>query len=592
MRRIIHTLLAAVLLTLAACAAAQHRTADSAPATYTVSDSYAATYRHGAVASDHPVASAAGAEMLALGGNAVDAAVATSFCLSVVRPYSCGIGGGGFMLIHHPGDGREPALTVALNYRETAPAAVDRDYYVNLEDAPNDASRFGVHAVAVPGTVRGLLYALEHHGTLDRATVLAPAIRAAVEGFPADANFCSAVDALETARREHPRIRDTTEYIWNTVCHGGALALGDRVTNPQQAEALRLIAEHGDAAFYSGPIAEAIASVMQQRSGPITARDLADYSMRIESPLRSTFLGRQIIAMPPPSSGGVAMQQILGLLDRRLDDIRGERSTLFTPTDADYIHVLTEAMKHAFADRAEHLADDDFVEVPVDRLTSAAYLGELASRIDLTTTLDRFAYGSVQPAPADSGTSHLCVIDADGMAVSCTETINTIFGSCVEAPGYGFALNNEMNDFTTIPGEPNVYGLMQSDRNLPEPGKRPLSSMSPTIVLNDGHVELIAGASGGPRIITGTLQCMLNSLLFEMPARAAVRRARIHHQWMPNVLQFEQDWPDETVVSAMQRRGHETGTRDEVGVVQMIRVTPVGIEAVSDPRKGGRPAGQ
>jgi len=578
-------------LSLSACTTPPSSSDGLAPAEFSLADSYAGTFQHGAVASDHPVASAAGAEMLALGGNAVDAAVATSFCLSVVRPYSCGIGGGGFMLIHLPADGRQPPRTIALNYRETAPAAVDRNYYVELDDAPEDASRYGVHAVGVPGTVRGLLYALEHYGTLNRATVLEPAIRAARDGFTADPNFLNAMRALQEARDEQPHIRATSAYLWNTLCKGGTLELGDTITNPQQARALEMIADHGDEAFYRGLIAEAIASLMREHDGPIAEYDLATYTMRIEQPLRSTFLGRDVLIMPPPSSGGVAMAQILGLVERRIAAFDGRHRARRSPMDANYLHVLAESMKHAFADRAEYLADDAFVDVPIARLISAAYLDELARRIDMTTTLQRYDYGSVEPAPDDSGTSHLCVIDANGMAVSCTETINTRFGSCVEVPGYGFALNNEMNDFTTIPGEPNVYGLMQSVRNLPEPGKRPLSSMSPTIILRDGQVELLAGASGGPRIITGTLQCLLNTMLFEMPARRAIRRARIHHQWMPDVLQFERDWHDENVVDALRQRGHETGNRDAVGVVQMIRVTPDGIEAVSDPRKGGRPAG-
>jgi gamma-glutamyltranspeptidase/glutathione hydrolase len=539
-----------------------------------------------AVAADHPVASAAGAEMLYIGGNAVDAAVATSFCLSVVRPYSCGIGGGGFMLIHlPPNDQRPQSRQIAINYRETSPATVGRDYYINLDDA--EASRFGVHAVGVPGTVAGLLYVLDTYGTLDRATVLAPAIRAAEDGFAADAHFVHVAEVLRDRLAERPHLRDAGSYLLEHVCRGGELAVGDRITNPRQAKALRLIAEEGGSAFYEGPIAEAIVDVMGRNGGAITAADLAGYEPRIEEPLRGTFRGRTVIAMPPPSSGGVAMLQILGILGCLDLDL-----TTLDLNQPRYVHLVTEAMKHAFADRAEWLADTAFVDVPIDRLLSHSYLRERAAAFDPDGTLERFEYGSVTPAGEDAGTSHFCVIDSEGMAVACTETINLEFGSLVEVPGFGFALNNEMDDFTTIPGEPNAFGLRQSAKNLPEPGKRPLSSMSPTIVLDGDEVALIAGASGGPRIITGTLQCVLDHLLFDISPERAVGQPRFHHQWMPNVLQFEHRWTDESTIRAMQRLGHETGRRDDVGVVQMITVGATGIRAASDPRKGGRPAGR
>lgn len=576
---------------LVACSAQPSTSDERPPASFTLADNYADTFQHGAVACDHAIASQAGLEMLLAGGNAVDATVAASFCLSVVRPYSCGIGGGGFMIIHEPGDERRPARAIALNYRESAPSAVGPDYYVNLKNTDKHPSRFGVHAVAVPGTVRGLLFALEHYGTMDRATVLAPAIRAAELGFAADASFISAVGQLRTLRDERPHTRATSAYFWNTICKAGDIEPGDRITNPQQARALRLIARHGDAAFYTGPIAAAVTSVMSDHRGPMTAQDLASYSMRIEMPLRGSFLGREILAMPPPSSGGVAQVQIFGMLQQRIADVLSVDATRRDPLHPDYIHLLTEAMKHAFADRAEYLADDDFVEVPIERLTDTDYVNSLAESISLQHTQERFSYGSVSPAPADSGTSHLSVIDSSGMAVACTETINTRFGSCVEVPGFGFMLNNEMDDFTTMPGEPNVYGLRQSDANLPAPGKRPLSSMSPTIVLRDGRVELIAGASGGPRIISGTVQAMLNCLLFDMQPAEAVAAPRFHHQWMPDVLQFEDQWRNDAVIEAMQQRGHDTGWRDEIGVVQLIRISPDGIRAASDPRKGGEPAG-
>ena len=544
-------------------------------------------YRNAAVAADHPVASLAGVEMLRRGGNAVDAAVATSFTLSVTRPYSCGIGGGGFMLIYQPASAQRPAQQIAVNYREVAPKAVGRDYYVDLDDPT--ASKFGHNAVAVPGTVAGLLYVLERWGTLDRQTVLGPAIRAAEMGFIADANYVSACEGFARTVAQHSHLQEHSRYILDTLANHGQLEVGDRVTNPDQARALRLIADQGEEAFYRGEIAQAIASMMADNNGALAYEDMLDYSPRVDDPLIGDFQGMKVVTMPPPSSGGVAMQQILGLLERRADAV--DLDDPATATSPDYVHLLAECMKHAFADRAEFLADKAFVEVPVTHLTSARYLDELAARIDMKTTQDKYAYGSVTPMNDDDGTSHFSVIDSSGMAVACTETINTTFGSGVIVPGFGFALNNEMDDFTTIPGAPNAYGLQQSDRNLPEPGKRPLSSMSPTIVVKNGRAVWIGGASGGPRIITGTTQVMLNSLLFDMTPRHALSAARFHHQWMPEVLQFENGWDDAAVIDAMQQRGHEIGSRGGVGVVQVIHITRDGIRAACDPRKGGQPAG-
>ncbi|UCD74610.1 MAG: gamma-glutamyltransferase, partial [Phycisphaerales bacterium] len=436
-------------------------------------------YRHAAVASDHPIASEAGAEMLARGGNAVDAAVAASFALSVVRPYSCGIGGGGFMVIA-PGRGGEHQEPIALDYRETAAAAVGPDYYVNLDD--EYASRYGVHASGVPGTVAGLLYALEHYGTLDRATVLAPAIRAASEGFAADASHLSAEESLSDTLIKHPLLHDPIDPIWRMMCLNGDVRIGDKIRNPDQARALQLIADHGADAFYRGPIAEAIVTVMEEGGGPITREDLAGYRVNVVKPLVGTFGEYEVVSMPPPSSGGVAMQQILGILDRRREDL--EQSAHNSPQ---YVHLLAEAMKHAFADRATWLADPAFVDVPIDDILDPAYLDRLAGSIDLNHTGDPLKYGSTSQLNEDAGTSHLSVIDSDGMAVACTETINLGYGSLITVPGFGFALNDEMDDFTTIPGAPNAFKLRQSDRNLPAPGKRPLSSMSPTIVMRDGR---------------------------------------------------------------------------------------------------------
>ncbi|MHC5004398.1 MAG: gamma-glutamyltransferase family protein, partial [Planctomycetota bacterium] len=396
----------------------------------------APVYRHGAVAADHPVASLAGLEMLQLGGNAVDAAVATSFALSVVRPYSCGIGGGGFMIIHDPGrDGSVP-VQVAIDYREVAPAAVGREYYQRLQarTGRDELSRFGPHAAGVPGTVAGLLWALEHYGTLDRETVLGPAIRAAEEGFAADRSFVDAARGLRDRLQTHPWAKPGASFLIEELCRGGGLQVGDEIRNLPQARALRLIAEHGRPGFYEGPVARAIVEAMgaaaeEVGAGAITAADLAAYRPRVMTPLRGEFRSWTVLAMPPPSSGGVAMLQIFGILQRRADVLDGAAHQ-----GPDYVHLLAEAAKHAFADRAQWLADPDYAPVPVDRLLGEDYLDGLAASIDMAATKDRFAYGSVEPLPLDAGTSHLSVIDGRGMAVSCTETINLQFGSLVTVP--------------------------------------------------------------------------------------------------------------------------------------------------------------
>ncbi len=512
---------------------------------------FAATYTRWAVACDQGQAADAGAEMLAAGGNAVDAAVAASFCLSVVRPFSCGIGGGGFMVISLPPSAAHPrGRAVALDYRETCPAAIGPDYYEKL---PDEASERGVHSCGVPGTVAGLLYALEHYGTLNRATVLAPAIRAAREGFVAD----------------------------------GHRAVGDLVINEAQARALELIVRDGVDGFYQGPIADAIASVMTGADGPLAPADLAAYTVRERPTLSGNFGPWQVLTMPPPSSGGVATQQIFGLLERLggLDDRDDQNSIAWR-------HKFVEASKHAFADRARWLADDTFAPVPVAHLTSAAYLDSLAATFDARHTLPNDAYGTAPQLPTDAGTSHLSVLDAQGIAVACTETINLGWGSGVEVPGFGFMLNDELDDFTTSSGA-NAFGLVQSARNRPAPGKRPLSSMSPTVVLANGKPVAVAGASGGPRIISGTLQVLLSALVFGDDASQAVARPRLHHQWQPDELRVEEAWTALATLDGLRALGHNVVHYPKtVGIVQAIVVRDGVITAASDPRKGGRPAGR
>jgi gamma-glutamyltranspeptidase/glutathione hydrolase len=538
----------------------------------------------GIVVADHPLAAEAGAEMLRKGGNAVDAAVATSFALSVVRPESCGIGGGGFMLIRLHNDPRHGSAMLALDYRERAPGSAAHDMFESL---PEDASRESGHAVAVPGTVAGLLHALDRYGSLDRAAVLAPAIRIAETGFWSDDTLEDALPVLRSTLDTNRRGAQASDTTLRRLYLQPALTQGRRfIRNPEQAAALRLIAADGAEAFYSGPIAGAIIKTVNENGGAITARDLESYRITESRPLKGEFRGRTILTMPLPSSGGVTLLQILRLVELRPDML--ER---LSPTSGRYLQLIVEAFKFAFADRAEYFGDPEFGPDPTRAVLADSRLKNRAKAIDPTETFP----------PEHHGTSHLCVVDRWGSAVACTETINLSFGARLIVPEYGFCLNNQMDDFLTRRGKPNAFGLTQSDRNLPAPGKRPLSSMTPTIVLTRaGDVEMVVGASGGPRIITATLQVMLNVMLLGMNASNAVDAPRVHHQWQPNKAEIEDRmdfevpgsardytrWRGE-VSRALVARGHVVINSDDGAAVQIIWRGGSGWQGAADPRKGG-----
>lgn len=559
---------------------------------------HAGAFASAAVAADHHLASEAGAEILRAGGNAVDAAVATSFALSVVRPYSCGIGGGGFMVIHLKDHPRHGTLTTALNYREQAPAGVSPDFYLALEP---DAATHGGRGVAVPGTVAGLLHALEEFGSgMSRDAVLAPAIRLAEEGFTVDAHYAaSAAEVIAWIRKDEPARSARFAFVWDRFLARGAIKPGDVIRLPEQAAALRLIAQRGRDGFYRGPVADAIVEAAAADGGVLTLADLASFRVARVDPLTLEFRGKTIHTMPPPSSGGLALAQTLAILDARLPDLRAT-----PPRSPQAIHRVTEAAKHAFADRARWLGDPAFVDVPVARLLSPDYLRGLAATLLPDAVLPHERYGSIPAGEEghaephrDGGTSHFSVVDAQGNAVACTETINLVFGSLRAAERFGFVLNNQMDDFATRPGLPNAFGLVQSARNAPAPGKRPLSSMTPLIALDPadhGRVVLVAGASGGPRIISSTLQAALNVLVHDMPAGDALAAPRFHHQWTPDVLLLEAGLADaDGLVPALEAAGHRTRRSDAIGNVQIIRAARdgAGLDAACDPRKGGRPAG-
>lgn len=568
-------------------------------------------FTQGVVVSDHPIASEAGAAMLARGGNAVDAAIATSFALSVVRPMSCGIGGGGFMLVHDPGAAPEER-NIAIDYRETAPAAVGPMFFVDLNDP--EASTITGAAVGTPGTVAGMWAAHQRFGSLPWRELLQPAIAAAEEGFVVNDDSMSSAEEMIAWYEESPARKERYPYVWRRFLREGAVRVGDRITNPEQAKALRLIAEHGPDGFYRGAVAEAIVRAVASSGGVLSTDDLEGYEVRARTPLEGDFYGRRVVVMPPPSSGGVATLQALQAIEA-LD----ERASLaeLGHNSATTVHILAEVFKHVFADRSRWLGDTDFVEAPIDELLSPAHIQSIAARIDLDGVQKQGGYGRDGGAPItdDAGTSHFSVIDASGMAVACTETINLTFGSRIAVDEFGFCLNNEMDDFTTISGAANAFGLRQPDLNLPEAGKRPISSMSPTIVLGpDGRVELVTGARGGPRIITAVIQSIVNALVFEMSAPEAVSAPRAHHQLFPPFLALEpgllnpastetNPTPEEMLrmfdsvsstrefQSQLRSKGHLFGEMKTVGVVELLRRSGDGYEAGADPRGGGAAAG-
>ncbi|MCB9837800.1 MAG: gamma-glutamyltransferase [Phycisphaeraceae bacterium] len=584
-------------------------------------------YTGGVVAADHPLASKAGAEILAQGGNAVDAAVATSFALSVVRPMSCGIGGGGFMIIHLRDNPETPGLDdpidIALDYRETSPLAIHEDFFDRWPDP--EASEFSGAAVAVPTTVEGLLAALERFGTMGYEQVLAPAIRLAQDGYTQDDFEREEVDGLAQWFEENPARKRSHRAAYDRVVAMRPTMPAEIVMNPEQARTLTMLAEQGPELFRTGKIAHAIINTTEPMGGVMTIADLSSDRLRWLEPMRMTFHGRTILTMPPSSSGGIVMAQTLGVIER-YEKLHRVSLESMGPNTADSAHLVVEALKHAFADRSRWLGDMPPDDPRITRLLAPEHLQEIASRIQPGSIQKNRTYGwqppegeqgADGPLPDDSGTSHISVVDAAGNAVSMTETINLAYGSRILLDEYGFFLNNEMDDFSARQGAANAFGLYQSDANRPGPGKKPLSSMTPTIVLDEhGDVELVLGASGGPRIITGTLQVLLNAIVWGMDAERAVSEPRYHHQWRPNVIAFEEDLdarnidPGERSPSGLQslmgkvaslqalrlgleKKGHNVGGIKTVGAVQLVRRAPDGngYQAACDPRKGGEPAG-
>ncbi len=521
----------------------------------------------GLVVADSEHASQAGMEILKRGGNAVDAAIATALALSVVDQASSGLGGGGFMVIYRAKDKK----SFALDFRETAPAASRREQYLKDGKAVPELSLTGTLAVGVPGEVAGLIEAHKKFGTLPLSVLAAPAIRLAAEGFAVDVTLRIAVERGLANMKRFPDLGRI--YTPN----GEVPKQGEILRQMELAETIRAIAQQGESVFYQGWIGQAIVEAIKKDGGVMTVDDLKNYKAIWREPLVGTYRNRTVITMPPPSSGGVALLQMLNVLE-------GYKLAEFKHNSAAYLHLISETMKHAFADRAAHLGDPDFVHVPIRKLTAKEYAAWIRGRIAPDNTKPPSFYGYYDYHAEKGGTTHFSVIDRFGNAVACTQSVNTRFGSKLLAAKTGIVLNNEMDDFAIHPETGNTYGLIGNQANSLQPKKRPLSSMSPTIILNGNSPELIVGAAGGPRIINATLQTILNVLDFKMPVKQAVDAARIHHQWIPDRLGVETKI-DAEQKKALQQRGHAIREQNALGVVQAITWDGSTLNGAVDPRK-------
>ena len=521
----------------------------------------------GMVVSAERNASVAGVEAMRAGGNAVDAAVATGFALAVTFPVAGNIGGGGFMVVRFP-DG----TATTLDYREKAPAAARRDMYQDTTGGIRpDLSRRGHLASGVPGAVAGLLQAHQTWGRLPLSDVLAPAIRL-TEGYPLSAAEADLMNAFAGRFAEFP---GTARYFTQPAGYQA----GETFRQPALAATLRRIRDRGRAGFYEGETADFIVAEMERGGGLITHEDLKAYRAVERRPLVGEYRGHRVISMPPPSSGGVALIQMLDSVEPFDLGAMGFNSSA-------YVHLLGEAMRRAFADRAELLGDPDFGLVPAAGLTDPAYTARRMATFDPDRASTSTAVGAGRPAPRESAeTTHYSVVDEDGLAVSVTTTLNGGFGSLVVVDGAGFFLNNEMDDFTSAPGVPNMFGLVQGEANAIEPGKRMLSSMTPTIVEDpEGRLMLVVGSPGGPRIITAVFETILNVIDHGMDVQEAVAAPRVHHQWLPDALYAERGALAADVVVNLEARGWDVDESDGYwSRVDAVRVRYGGADQTVDP---------
>ena len=518
-------------------------------------------------------ATAVGVQVLRDGGNAVDAAVAVGMALAVTEPNAGNLGGGGFMLIRLA-DGR----TAFIDFRERAPSSAHRDMYLDAQGAPTEDSLVGYRAAGVPGTVRGFALALGKYGSKDWSAMLEPAERLAREGFPVTWD-------LARSLRQSSRLRRFEESRRIFLDEGRFFTLGHTLRQQDLAATLRRLMRLGPDEFYEGETARLIAEDMAAHGGTISAADLSSYRPVERRPVTGTYRGHTILSAPPPSSGGTGVIQILNILEDFDLAAAG-------PGSAAAVHRTAEAMRRFFADRAQFFGDTDFVEIPLEGMLSKQYAAERrrSIRADRATPSAEVGYG--RPSGHESvETTHYSVVDTEGNAVAVTYTLNGGYGSGVTARGTGVLLNNEMDDFTAKPGSPNAYGLLQSENNAIEPGKRPLSAMSPTIVLRNDRPRLVVGAQGGPAIITSVTLVILNVIDFGMNVQQAVDFPRFHHQWMPDLLYLEPAGFAPETREALEALGHLLSFDRGLGHVEAIEVLPEVLTGGADSRSEGVAAG-
>lgn len=524
--------------------------------------------RHGMVATEQALASQVGLDILKRGGNAVDASIAVGFALAVVLPNAGNIGGGGFMLIHDAKSGKD----VALDFREMAPALASRDMYLDANGKVIARSSTSTHlAVGVPGTVAGLALALNKYGSLPLKDLIAPAIKLAEQGFEVTPHLAEMLEASRQQLAKWPASR--------AIFFKGErpLQAGELLLQKDLAKSLRLIAQQGPRAFYEGEIAKKIVAEMQQHQGLISALDLKNYKAIERTPVTGTYRGYQVMSMPPPSSGGVHIIQMLNMLEAYPIRQQGVNS-------AQNLHLMAEVMKLAYADRSEYLGDPDFSKIPLTGLTSRAYAQDLRKKINPEQATPSNAIKPGQPQPYESDqTTHYSIADKHGNVVATTYTLNLLFGSGIVAAGTGILLNNEMDDFSVKAGVPNAFGLIGGAANAVEANKRPLSSMSPTIILKDGKPFLATGSPGGSRIITTTLQMIVNVIDHQMNVAEATLTPRVHHQWEPDQLRIEKGISPDTQ-KLLEQKGQQIRLSRPMGRTQTIQITPDGLAGYSDPR--------
>jgi len=525
----------------------------------------------GMVAAQERVAAEVGAQILAAGGNAVDAAVAVGFSLAVTLPRAGNIGGGGFMLVYDA-DSRD---TTAIDYREMAPPAATRDMFLNEDgNADPEISRYSHKAAGVPGTVAGLYLAHQRLGRLPWKQLVEPAVKLARNGIVVSRDLAT---LLRSRKQRMCGDEATCTYFYKAG--GEPYAFGERLVQADLADTLQMIADNGPHAFYRGPIADKIVAEMEAGGGLIDKAALAAYRPVIREPLRGSYRGYDIVTMPPPSSGGVHVIQMLNVLEHYPISKLGVGS-------ADGVHVLAETMRLAYADRSKHLGDPDYYEVPVDWLTSDEYAEQQASGIDLDKARPSSdVLPGAAPAFESHDTTHFSIIDADGNVVSNTYTLNLSYGSGISVSGAGFLLNNEMDDFVSKPGTPNAYGLLGGRANEVASGKRPLSSMTPTIVFADGEPWFATGSPGGSRIITSVLQMIINVIDHGMNVADAVGQPRMHHQWYPDALLLESGFSPDTI-RLLEEKGHVVrASTPSMGSIQAVAWKDSVYRGASDPRR-------